>query len=220
MPELLEPNGSGSVIGLDTGFRRDPSAGVIVRTNGGAIEIAEVIEIRPAKGERLVPSKVIAQLNERAQYHSCTYAVVDQFYVESVREHMKVSLREAPGGAVGKAETHVAVRTLFNEGRIRISAKHTRLMQQLREIVSRPLPGGGLSITSPRRGGAHGDIASAAILAIWECAKALRWLNYPVRAPRDPMEAIERDRKRRLAALHGEPNARRPMDRPRRGTWR
>ena len=63
------------------------------------------------------------------------------------------------------------VRALLHESKVRIPAGNRRLLQQLRQVVSKPTPGGQLTITSPRRGGAHGDLASAFVLAAWDAQK-------------------------------------------------
>ena len=61
----------------------------------------------------------------------------------------------------------------MHEGRIKLP-KNPRLIRQLKEVVAKPTPGGGLSITSPRRKGAgHGDLVSALVLAIWEAKRAV-----------------------------------------------
>lgn len=172
LPDVLAPiEGVRLWQGLDTGFRKDPSAAVIGRQGrapGSRVEVAEVVEIAPTPGKPLVPSVTIKALLDRARHHRCTNVIADQHYIESVREHASgFSLVEAPGGAPGKVEAHLAARTMINEGRVRISAKHTRLLAQLRDIVARPMPGGTISISSPRRAGAHGDIASAFVLVLW-----------------------------------------------------
>ena len=49
---------------------------------------------------------------------------------------------------------------------------HPRLEAQLRAVVSRPMPGGGYRITSPRRpDGSHGDLVSAVVLATWAASQ-------------------------------------------------
>jgi hypothetical protein len=173
MPETLAPlPGAKYWAGLDTGFRKDPSAAVIARQGrekGDPVEVSEVVEIAPEKGRRLVPSETIKKLLARAEHHGCSTVIADQHYIETVREYaVGFALLEAPGGAPGKVEAHVAARAMINEGRLRISAKHKKLLAQLREIVGRPMPGGGIAISSPRRGGAHGDIASALVLVLWK----------------------------------------------------
>jgi hypothetical protein len=46
--------------------------------------------------------------------------------------------------------------------------KHPRLARQLRDVVSKPQPGGGHAITSPKKAdGSHGDLVSALVNAVW-----------------------------------------------------
>lgn len=168
-PQL--PNDACGVMGLDTGFRKDPSAGVVVRRNGDIYEVAECVEIRPPKGGRLVPSVTLVQLFARAKHHRCGVAVADGHYIETVREHSGgIELQEAPAGVAGKVGAYTDARRMINEGLVRIPAGNKRLLAQLRQVVQKPTPGGQLSITSPRRGGAHGDLASAFVLALWSVA--------------------------------------------------
>ncbi len=165
------PQDASGVFGLDTGFRKDPSAGVVVRRNGDHYEVAECVEIRPPKGGRLVPSTTLKELFKRAKHHRCIVAVADGHYIETVREHSGgIELQEAPAGISGKVGAYTDARRLINECKVRIPAGNKRLLAQLRQVVQKPTPGGQLSITSPRRGGAHGDLASAFVLALTACA--------------------------------------------------
>jgi hypothetical protein len=67
-----------------------------------------------------------------------------------------------------QASTHTWARALLHEGRLRLP-NHPRLLQQLRDVVSKPTPGGGLSITSSRRAGTgHGDLVTAMVLAVYQ----------------------------------------------------
>jgi hypothetical protein len=94
--------------------------------------------------------------------------VADQHYVETVRENIgNLTLVEAPSVP---ADAYTVVRDAIAEGRVRISAQHQRLLSQLREVRSKPTSGGGISIISPTRGTAHGDVASAFVLAVWKAA--------------------------------------------------
>jgi hypothetical protein len=44
---------------------------------------------------------------------------------------------------------------------------HGRLLAQLKAIIAKPTPAGGLSISSPRRvNGGHGDLVSALVLCL------------------------------------------------------
>jgi len=155
-------------MGLDTGFRKNPSGGVVVRDTGTVLETAECAEITPPKGGRLVPSETLKALVARAKFHHCEALVADQHYIETVREHASgLTLIEAP---TVPADAYTVARDAVAEGRVRISAQHTRLISQLREVVSRPTSGGNISISSPTRGTAHGDVASAWVLAMWKAA--------------------------------------------------
>ena len=179
LPLVLPPQSrqkANGAFGLDTGFRKDPSAGVVVRRNGDMYEVAECVEIRPPKGGRLVPSVTLEQLFERAKHHHCGVAVADGHYIETVREHASgIELQEAPSGIAGKADAYTVARRLINEGKVRIPAGNKRLLAQLRQVVQKPTAGGQLVIKSPRRGGAHGDLASAFVLALWAVADSVSY---------------------------------------------
>lgn len=157
-----------TTFGLDTAFRRDATAGVAVRRTGDVYDVLECVEIKPPKGGRLVPSETIRALLERARSHGARLLVCDQHYVETVREHAAdLVLVEAPGGILGKLEVYTRCRSLIAEGRVRVPAREKRLLAQLKQVVSKPTPGGQITISSPRRPGAHGDLASAFTLALW-----------------------------------------------------
>lgn len=170
------PQDANASFGLDTGFRKDPSAGVVVRGNGEYYEVAECVEIRPPRGGRLVPSVTLKKLFVRAKHHRCAVAVADGHYIETVREHAGgIDLQEAPAGITGKVGAYTDARRLINEGKVRIPASNKRLLAQLRQVVQKPTPGGQLSISSPRKGGAHGDLASAFVLALTAVANTANY---------------------------------------------
>lgn len=162
-------HGQRIVLGLDTAFRKDPTAGAVVTVAAdGTVSVLDMIEIRPPPNGRLVPSETIKALVERATALGATELVCDQHYIETVREHCgALRVVEAPGGQQGKADTHIVTRTALREARVSIPPECNRLAVQLRQVIGKPQPGGGISITSPRRGGAHGDIASGFVLACW-----------------------------------------------------
>jgi hypothetical protein len=143
-----------------------------VGTAGGLHRLVDLIEVKPAKNAPLKPSVVGARFRNELGEIGCESVALDGHYLESNREHLSpIRLVEAPGGQNGKAAVYVATRAAMREGRVRIP-NHPRLVKQLRQVVSKPLPGGGLSISSPQwRTGEHGDVASAFVLAIWHAAK-------------------------------------------------
>lgn len=155
-----------STTGIDTGFTRDPSASVSVRkARDGLFDVAEVFEIRVPKGERLKPTETIKLLVERARYHKSGAIIADIHYIESVREQSGgFKLTDAP---IDITVPYIATRNALNEGKIRIGACHERLLKQLHETVQKPSSGGKLIITNPRKAGAHGDLVSAFVLAVW-----------------------------------------------------
>lgn len=159
--------------GADFGFRSDSSALAIVRRteDGRAFELAALEELRPGKGAPLLPSAVVASFATLARSYGCTWVMADSHYREAMREALaehRLALAPAPEGQIGKAETYVRARVLLHQGALRLP-KHDRLIAQLKEVISKPTPGGGLSLSSPRRsgGGGHGDLVSALVLALW-----------------------------------------------------
>lgn len=173
--------------GFDPGFTRDASAGVIVRRepDSDTYTVVEVFERRPEKGKPLVPSAVVAAFAEVVKRHGGDELTSDVHYVESIREHARtarIDLVTIPGGAAGKVGTYLAVRDIVHAGRLQIPKGQRRLLEQLRELTSRPTPGGGMTITSPRRRGSHGDIASALVCALWRCDVLARYNVNPYEA--------------------------------------
>ncbi|MFH1177445.1 MAG: hypothetical protein V1750_08565 [Acidobacteriota bacterium] len=171
----LEATGSWHAAGCDFGFRTDSSTIAIVRRRGEHYELVDWLELRPTRGAPLKPSEVCEQFATIAKRHSVTALAADSHYVESVREHLgshSLDLEEPPGGQDAKAESYVALRALLHEGRLHLPERATRMLAQLRAVVARPLPGGGLSVSSPRsRVGGHGDLASALVLAVWSAGR-------------------------------------------------
>lgn len=157
--------------GGDFGFRSDSSALAILQVRQGLAWLAVADELRPEPGVPLRPSAVSQRFAIQLRAYGANQLIVDGHYIESVREHVapfRVGLVSAPAGQQGKLEAHLAARELFHEKRIRIP-KHPRLIAQLKGIISKPQPGGGLTIEFPRRRGSagHGDLASAFVLACW-----------------------------------------------------
>lgn len=156
--------------GADFGFRSDSSALAVVQRADSVVELAALDELRPQRGSPLLPSAVVGQFATVAKGYGQTVLIADSHYVESIREHLMthgLALDAAPEGQAGKVETYLHLRALLNEGRLSIPY-HPRLIAQLKAIVSKPQPGGGLQITSPRRSATgHGDLVSALVLACW-----------------------------------------------------
>jgi hypothetical protein len=168
---ITDLDGCTGGVGVDTGLVSDSSAAVAVHRSYSTqlVTVAETLEMRPAPGAPLKLSEVCAEYAALMRRHDAHSALADGHELVASNEHMEqhsVSLEAAPAGATGKFETYVRARSLLNENKLRIPSGQTRLIRQLREVCSRPQPGGTLKIWSPRRGG-HGDLVSALVLAAW-----------------------------------------------------
>jgi hypothetical protein len=157
--------------GGDFGFRSDSSALVVVYRRGDMLFPAELVEMRPQPGEPLQPSRVVAEFASTLKRHGADCLMADGHYRQSIAEHLEaesLAFIMAPSGQAGIQETYVRARVLLNQGKLKLP-KHERLLRQMQEITSRPTPGGGVSIVSPRKsGGGHGDLVSGLVLAIWQ----------------------------------------------------
>lgn len=167
--------------GADFAFKRDSSALAIVegRTDDEGVQrfrVAAMHEERPVKNVPLTAAGVLGAIDPYlAEYETRTIAADsherDEVTMEA--EALNVAIVAAPEGQAGKAETYAFLRKLIHEGRIELP-DNDRLVRQLLDVVSKPTPGGGLTITSPRRAtGGHGDLVSALVLACWRAKEAL-----------------------------------------------
>lgn len=162
-------------VGVDLGFRSDSSALVVVEYDGSRYRTVECVELRPEQNAPLAPSRVIEEFSAVATRFGVSSIISDGHYREAIAEHLqahKLGLLDAPAGQTGKVESYARARAVLHEGRC-ILPDHPRLISQMRSVVSKPTPGGGLSISSPRKpGGGHGDLVSAWVLAVHHLATA------------------------------------------------
>lgn len=167
---LTSPRGAEVFVGADTGFRRDSSALVVAyKLHDGTYVVADILELKPRPGAPLKPSEVINEFAAVCKRHGAKWLTADMHYADTVAEYLEphdITFMPAPSGAEGKAASHVMVKTLLHQGRIRLP-KSARLVNQMKQLIGRPLAGGGLSLESPRTSqGGHGDLLSAFVLAI------------------------------------------------------
>lgn len=154
--------------GGDLGFRSNSSALAIAHeTREGSIALAELVEEQPEPGKHLKPRKVIANWAVRLKHHGVDAVMADQHYIDVAHEDLGeegVTVFDAPASP---DEVHVRCRQLMRSGKLKIP-KIPRLIQQLKEVQGRPLPGGKMQIIMPRWAkGAHGDLAAAYVLSVW-----------------------------------------------------
>jgi len=157
--------------GVDLGFSRDSSALIILRETEDRIglEICEIMEWKSKAGRELKPSEVIRAIAALCDKHGARILGLDSHALSFVREHLEgtsIRIVEVPTTNRGKADMFARLQSAFTEGILTLP-DHTRLKRQLTEVVIRPGQSGVARITSPRRGGSHGDLVSALIAAIW-----------------------------------------------------
>lgn len=158
--------------GGDPGFKRNSSALVILERIEGDEEkparfkLALLEERKPQPGLPLQPKAVTADFAELMLGYGTREFVTDSHEIDDVRDAL-IAKRCAAVTAPDPAECFVELRTLLHEGRLELP-QHARLRSQLREVLSKPLPGGGTQIVSPKKAdGSHGDLVSALSRAAW-----------------------------------------------------
>ena len=183
MPVDRWPYDRSIAVGADWGFVRNSSAlAVAAHRSDGKVHILMLAELVPKKGAPLVPSAVVKEFApivcNRYEHHT---VVSDEHYMEALREHLgayRLTLRSAPSGNEGKALIYVNCRKLTAEQRLVIPCEPRfivqKLLAQLKATTVKPLDGGGMRISSPTRAGTHGDVASAAVIALYEATEATR----------------------------------------------
>lgn len=163
----------------DMAFRRNSSALAVVERMGDGdaarYALAYLDELRPERGVPLKPSAVCEAFAAPLARYGLGEVAADAHERDDVEEGMAVhgiSVVALPAGQAGKAEQYLLTRRMMREGRLTLP-KSPRLLAQLRAVTARPAPGGGLSITSPQTAdGAHGDLVSALVGAVWMAEQA------------------------------------------------
>lgn len=160
---------SAQAVGADPGFTSDSAASVAVEMTDDWVAVLDILELVP--GEKpLKPTQVFAAMADMADRYGQLEIASDIHYAESAREAWGargIGLVAIPGGQEGKGVMFSALRRRLNESTLKLP-RHSKLLQQLREVVGKPTPGGGFSIVQPRRGkSGHGDLVSALVHANW-----------------------------------------------------
>jgi hypothetical protein len=154
----------------DFAFKRNSSALAIVEVDGSTVTLAALCERKPGRTAPLKPSEVCATFAETLKRYGVTTVYCDSHEREDVRDAMAgfgISVEPLPENNTGKLEQYKAARTVLHEGRWRMP-RNARVAGQLKAVRSKAVPGGGVSIFSPKSTtGEHGDLASAVVGAIW-----------------------------------------------------
>ena len=173
-PQDLAPE-PGGVYGAagDFAFRRNASAIAIVLRDDEAYALALLDEQQPTPSTPLKPAAVVDLFAAPLRRFGIEDVATDSHERDDVADEMArhdITVSSLPAGQAGKAEQYLFTRRLLREGRLTLP-KHPRLRAQLNAITSKPAPGGGLSIHSPRTpDGAHGDLVSALVGGVWKAA--------------------------------------------------
>lgn len=195
--------------GADFGFQRNSSTLAIVGRDVKDVYTTRWLDEVIPQGKVLKPSVVVKGFAaEVAKYGSDT-VVADPHYAASIMEHLEEAhlyLQPAPNTAGDIAKAFVQMRTILHEGRLRIP-NHPRLIRQLKEVTSKPLAGGAISIKQPEwKTGAHGDLVTALVFAVWQAnmlgAPESTWENRDEPAPRKHRQA-RTDREARVRGKAG-----------------
>jgi hypothetical protein len=169
---------TGAVVtaGGDLAFVRNAAAMAICHRYGAWNDdqsrylLADELELKPEPGFPLLPGNVIGAFAAKLGQHHVSHLMADGHYRMSAIEHLTahgLHYADAPEGQQGKADTFVRMRVILHGGRFRYNSP--ALKKQLKEVTSKPTPGGGLAISSPDRGmGGHGDLLSGVVLALWQ----------------------------------------------------
>ena len=191
MPQQSPPRqGATCGAGGDTGFTKNSSALAIVeRIDGKAgaparFKLVRLEERKPAPGLPLQPKAVARDFADIFLPYGTRELVTDAHEIADVR----AALLEKNCTVVvspPKTEAFTFARTVLHESRLDLP-KHPRLRNQLRAILAKPMPGGGVQIKSPTAAdGSHGDLVSALVNALWRAsltpAPKVAPQNVPVR---------------------------------------
>lgn len=159
----------------DFAFRRNASALAIVQREVDRYALALLDERQPTASTPLSPAAVVDAFAAPLLRFDLAEVAADSHERDALAEEMArhdLTVTALPEGQSGKAEQYLFTRRLLREGRLTLP-KHPRLRAQLVGITSKPAPGGGLSIHSPRTAdGAHGDLVSALVGAVWKASQA------------------------------------------------
>lgn len=174
-PMLLSPlEGVQHYGGSDLGFRKNSSALALARREGGKTRLAYYEELRPQKGSPLKPSEVCESFARTSLAYNATLVRGDLHYVETASEEFpkqKDKLGRSvqyegyqPTGEI-TADMFTEFRRLLEEGALDLP-NDPRLLKQLADVRTHPLPGGRVHIKLPKHGMAHADLLTAVVIAV------------------------------------------------------
>ncbi len=123
----------------------------------------------------LRPSVVFREAMVEIEAQGAESLCCDNHYwatVVEVTETHNVDLVPFPSDADAIAKAFVRVRVLLGARAIDLRNASDRLIDELKETMGKPLKSGVVSISHPRRGHAHGDLARAFVASIYALEKS------------------------------------------------
>lgn len=153
--------------GIDLAFARDSSALVVVDGDPDGVRVVAMEEVRggPASDPRVVVAAFASRLKELRIAEVMADTHYRSLLVPELAE-VGVTCRPAPTSPV-ESYLHFGRELMARRVRIPSHPLRARLIKQLRETRRKPLPSGAMTIVHGRKGGGHGDIAAALVLAVW-----------------------------------------------------
>ena len=130
----------------------------------------------PLKAQPLLPSEVVSDFGRTCQAYGCSTVRGDLHDAASVGEHLSrlpglpITYNEWAPTQEKNAAMFSRIRDLMSEGRIELP-NDPRLIQQMKLILGRKLPGGKFAIVIPRQGRAHCDLVVAVVHALAQAAE-------------------------------------------------
>lgn len=207
---LTEPRmpqaGNDVSAGGDLGFRSNSSALSITHAEGGRIILAELVERKPEPGKPLKPKETIRAFAERMKAHGITTMMGDQHYRETAAEELEeagLTFVDAPSSP---DEVYVRARQKMRADGVRIP-RHAKLIQQLKEVQGRPLPGGRMQILLPRWAkGEHGDLVASFVLGLWQLVTETVQAPAPEQGTKEWEQQLKEARRARHVASEERPS--------------
>ena len=162
--------------GLDTAYRVNSSAIVVLERSGKKLRIKRVREWVPSEGP-LRPSTVLKEAVTIARNARAKLVCTDYWDIDHVAEALEDTGLELVPFTVKPEEVyqeHAKLRYMLSEGLVDLSCcpPHEaelipRMIRQFLAVTIKPGDGGVIKVIQPVKSGAHGDIVSAFMHAFY-----------------------------------------------------
>jgi hypothetical protein len=168
--------------GADLGFRRNSSA--LVSLRGGQWEQDGKYVYDHLRTDEWIPkeksrkiSEIFGEMVQILEETESESVCSDLHYIDALSEVLEdndLPLVEFPGDQM--VEAYIKLRVLLAQGRIDLSTAPKKLIKQLKGTRGK-FTGTGMSVSNPEIKGAHGDLVSALVAAVY---------NIAIHQPSDP----------------------------------